>query len=73
VSTDGQADHGVSLDAQAENVRAMAVVRGADLLDMIVDGGESAKDLERPGMERLLRLVDDRGIELVSQIFLGAP
>ena len=27
---------------------------------MIVDGGESAKDLKRPGMDRLLVLVDER-------------
>jgi DNA invertase Pin-like site-specific DNA recombinase len=54
VSTDMQADKGVSLDAQTEKIRAMAVVQGAELMDTIVDGGESAKDLKRPGMQRLL-------------------
>ena len=58
VSTDKQADRGVSLEAQAEKIRAMAVVHNAELLDLIVDGGESAKSLNRPGMERLLALVD---------------
>ena len=58
VSTDKQADRGVSLDAQAEKIRAMAVVHNAELLDIIVDGGESAKSLNRPGMARLLALVD---------------
>ena len=33
--------------------RAMAVVLNAELLDIIVDGGESAKSLNRPGMARL--------------------
>src|SRR6202023_2928813 len=28
-------------------------------------GGESAKDLKRPGMERLLTLVDDRKVDTV--------
>jgi DNA invertase Pin-like site-specific DNA recombinase len=58
VSTDKQADRGVSLEAQAEKIRAMAVVHNAGLIDIIVDGGESAKSLNRPGMARLLGLVD---------------
>jgi DNA invertase Pin-like site-specific DNA recombinase len=63
VSTDKQADGGVSLEAQEQKIRAMAVVNGAELVDVIVDAGESAKSLERPGMNRLLGLVDRREIE----------
>jgi site-specific DNA recombinase len=65
VSTDKQAERGVSLEAQAEKIRAMAVVHGADLLDLIVDGGQSAKSLQRPGIERLLALVDARKVDSV--------
>jgi len=65
VSTDQQADGGVSLEAQAEKIRAMAVVQGAELLDVIVDAGESAKSLDRPGMQRLLAVVDARKIDTV--------
>jgi DNA invertase Pin-like site-specific DNA recombinase len=65
VSTDKQADRGVSLDAQAEKIRAMAVVHNAELVDIIVDGGESAKSLQRPGMERLLALVDGKKVQAV--------
>src|SRR5579872_3906761 len=65
VSTDRQADRGVSLEAQNEKIRAMAVVHGAELIDIIVDGGESAKSLNRPGVERLLGLVDRRAIDAV--------
>jgi site-specific DNA recombinase len=65
VSTDKQAEDGVSLDAQAEKIRAMAVVQGSKLLDLIVDGGESAKNLVRPGMERLLALVNERKVDAV--------
>jgi len=65
VSTDKQADKGVSLDAQAAKIRAMAVVHGAELIDIIVDGGESAKSLQRPGMERLLTLVDGKKADAV--------
>lgn len=65
VSTEKQADRGVSLEAQTEKVKAMAVVHGAELADMIVDAGESAKSLNRPGMERLLALVDAGAVQVV--------
>jgi DNA invertase Pin-like site-specific DNA recombinase len=65
VSTDRQAETGVSLDAQAEKIRAMAVVHSAELIDVIVDGGESAKSLQRPGMAQLLALVDSKQVQAV--------
>ena len=64
VSTDKQADLGVSLEAQSAKVRAMAVVQGTELLDVIVDA-ESAKSLDRPGMARLLEMVDRREVDTV--------
>lgn len=73
VSTDKQADHGVSLDAQAEKIRAMAVVHNAELIDIIVDGGESAKSLQRPGMERLLVMVDGKQVDAVIIAKLDRP
>ncbi len=36
VSTDQQAERGISLEAQRERVRAMATIHGAELLDVIV-------------------------------------
>jgi site-specific DNA recombinase len=65
VSTDKQVDRGVSLEAQAEKIRAMAVVHNAELLEIIVDGGESAKSLNRPGMARLLAMVDASEVQVV--------
>src|SRR5687768_8592829 len=65
VSTDKQAEFGVSLEAQEAKIRAMATVQGAEIVELIVDGGESAKNLNRPGMERLLALVDERKVETV--------
>ncbi len=58
VSTDKQAERGISLDAQAEKIRAMALVQGVELSEIVVEGGESAKSLNRPGMAKLLALVD---------------
>ena len=43
----------------------MAVVQGAELVDVIVDAGESAKTLKRPGMERLMAMVDAREVQAV--------
>jgi DNA invertase Pin-like site-specific DNA recombinase len=43
----------------------MAVVQGAELVDVIVDAGESAKSLSRPGMARLLFLVDTGAVDTV--------
>src|SRR5215469_445208 len=63
VSTDRQADLGVSLEAQEAKIRAMATVRGCELDEVIVDGGESAKDLKRPGVERLVALVEAGKVE----------
>src|SRR5580698_2035163 len=65
VSTDRQADQGVSLDAQEAKIRAMATVQGADLCEVIVDGGESAKSLNRPGMSKLLAMVEAREVDAV--------
>ena len=48
-----QAEQGVSLEAQEAKIRAMATVQGASLFEVIVDGGESAKNLNRPGLQRL--------------------
>src|ERR1035437_6182636 len=43
----------------------MATVQGAELLEVIVDGGESAKSLSRPGLQRLLSLVSACKVESV--------
>src|SRR5439155_20291295 len=42
-----------------------AVVQGAELIDVIVDAGESAASLNRPGMARMLVLVDSRAVQVV--------
>ena len=65
VSTDRQAEQGVSLEAQEAKIRAMATVQGHELVEVIVDAGESAKSLHRPGLERLLELVRSGSIQAV--------
>src|SRR5216684_1249384 len=57
VSTDKQADRGVSLDAQRAKVHAYAELYDLELLEVIVDAGESAKSLDRPGLQRALGML----------------
>lgn len=54
VSTDKQAEHGVSLDAQRAKVEAYAALYDLDLVAVEVDAGASAKNLDRPALGRAL-------------------
>ena len=57
VSTDKQADKGVSLEAQQDKAKAYAGLYDLDLVEVIVDAGESAKSLDRPGLQRALAML----------------
>ena len=57
VSTDKQADRGVSLDAQRAKVEAYATLYDLELVAIIEDAGASAKSLNRPGMDRALAML----------------
>ena len=50
VSTEKQADLGVSLDAQRAKVEAYASLYDLELVAIVVDAGVSAKTLDRPGL-----------------------
>ena len=43
----------------------MVTLQRAELFEVIVDGGESAKNLNRPGLQRLLTWVDSGKVEAV--------
>ena len=60
VSSDEQAREGISLEAQEAKVRAYALALGIELVEVIVDAGESAKSLSRPGLQRALALLRSR-------------
>jgi site-specific DNA recombinase len=57
VSTDKQADHGVSLEAQHAKLTAYAALYDLELVDIIVDAAASAKTLDRPGLQRALAML----------------
>ena len=57
VSTEKQADHGVSLEAQQKKIFSYADVYELELIDTVVDAGVSAKSLDRPGLKRALEML----------------
>ena len=57
VSTDKQADHGVSLEAQQAKLTAYAQLYDLELVEVIIDAGVSAKTLCRPGLQRALGML----------------
>jgi site-specific DNA recombinase len=57
VSTDKQADRGVSLDAQRAKVAAYAELYDLEVVDVVVDTGVSAKTLDRPGLGQVLAML----------------
>ena len=57
VSTDKQADHGISLEAQQAKLTAYAALYDIELVEVIVDAGVSAKTLDRPGLQRALGML----------------
>jgi site-specific DNA recombinase len=54
VSTEGQADGGVSLDAQRAKLSAYCIALDLDLVGIEEDAGLSAKTLDRPALNRAL-------------------
>jgi DNA invertase Pin-like site-specific DNA recombinase len=58
VSTDEQAQGGVSLEAQRAKLEQYAELYDLDLIDVVVDAGVSAKNLHREGLKAALTALD---------------
>jgi site-specific DNA recombinase len=54
VSTEDQAREGVSLDAHEHRLRAYCQAKAWTLTAVVRDEGRSAKDMNRPGLQRIL-------------------
>jgi DNA invertase Pin-like site-specific DNA recombinase len=65
VSTEERARDGVSLGAQEDKIHTYAVVKDWTFPGLIRDAGHSAKSLKRPGMARLLALVETEQVDVV--------
>src|SRR4051812_45922439 len=67
VSTDQQASEGVSLDDQQRRLAAYCEAHGLVVVDVVVEGGESAgKALAgRPGGRKVLALIKRKAVDAV--------
>jgi site-specific DNA recombinase len=65
VSSDQQAEEGCSLGVQRQKIKAYTRVKDWTLIDTIEDAGMSAKDTKRPGLARVLALVEARKVDVV--------
>ena len=58
VSTQEQATHGYSLDAQIDKIKGYANLYDIELIDIVIDAGVSAKSLNREGLQNVLQALD---------------
>jgi site-specific DNA recombinase len=65
VSTQDQAQHGFSLDAQEENLVNYAKALGYEIFKIYRDEGKSAKNLNRPEMQNLLKDAESRKFQAI--------
>jgi len=65
VSTEDQAREGVSLENQRRKIQAYAELKNLNLVNVIEDAGISAKDLNRPGVQEVLRMAQSKEIDAV--------
>jgi site-specific DNA recombinase len=65
VSTEDQAKEGISLDNQRAKIKAYCQLKDLDLVDIIEDAGISAKNLNRPGAQRVISLSQNKKVDAV--------
>ncbi len=65
VSTDEQARSGYSLRQQTERLHEHAASEGYEVLEQVVDPGQSGASLQRPGLDRVRDLVAAGGVSVV--------
>jgi DNA invertase Pin-like site-specific DNA recombinase len=55
--------NGVSLDAQEARCRDYARLYGLEVIDVVTDAGESARSLDRPGMQKVLARLKRKDVD----------
>ena len=68
VSTEEQARGGISLEMQAERIKAYAASQGWRLVRIFEDAGHSGTTLERPALQKMLSRLDGIGVVLVWKV-----
>jgi len=65
VSTEDQAREGVSLDNQKSKILAYCLLKDLELIEIIEDAGISAKNLNRPGVKKVIELASKKKVGAV--------
>ncbi|MBW3493218.1 recombinase family protein [Bacillus sp. FDAARGOS_1420] len=65
VSTDMQAEKGSSLEAQKERLCAFAISQGWEVASDYIDDGYSAKDMNRPALQRMLSNMREKQFDII--------
>ena len=65
VSTSEQAKEGVSLDNQTAKIKAYSDLNDFNLLEIINDPGMSGKNLKRPGINKLMKMIKKKEIDTI--------
>ena len=65
VSTEEQAKEGISLENQRAKIQAYCRLHDFELDDIIEDAGKSGKDLNREGVQAIIKRIQDREIDAV--------
>lgn len=68
VSTDMQAQQGLSLDAQQEEIRRYAAARSWTIEEIFVDGGFSAKNTDRPAFKQMAKRIKESGGDVAAVV-----
>ena len=63
VSTEMQADEGYSLDAQREDITQYCNLYKMELVEIVSDEGKSAKNMDRPGLCRVLSMLKNGEVD----------
>lgn len=58
VSTEEQAEEGYSIEGQAQKLRSYAELRDLGTVMIVEDPGKSGKNLDRPGLQRVLAAIE---------------
>lgn len=68
VSTEEQAKSGISLDAQEHTCRKAAETAGYSTIEVIRDEGKSAGSLDRPGIQKIIKLCKENKVERIFSL-----
>ena len=63
VSTEELAKSGFGLEAQKKKIKAYCDLYGLELVDIIVDDGYSGKSLNRPGLKKVPKMLEENEID----------